>query len=264
MIKIAVLIPTFKPGLYLEECLRCFEVQTLSKEYFEVHIVLNGPGGYFLDYINELSKKFTFAMKYSYIPESGVSNARNFLIENSKSEYIAFVDDDDLVTTNYLEMLLAVSNEKFMGISNVADFEQEVSKTTESYIGRCFNSISASETSKFLTRKYYSSPVAKLLHRSMILDCRFDTNLAIGEDSLFMAKISNKISGVAKAENNPTYFVRQRVGSATRSQVRRTKECKRIAYLLLIYLKMLFSFKYDSIFILTRIFATMLHLKRVF
>lgn len=264
MNKIAVLIPTYKPGSYLEECLQCFEDQTLSKEDFHIYIALNGPLEGYQEYVKTLIKKFTFQVTCSYLPEAGVSNARNFLIENSESEFVVFIDDDDLVSENYLEMLLAVSNESFMGVSNVRDFEYDVSETTESYIGKCFDSIADTETSKFITRKYYSSPVAKMLNRNMISICKFDVCLAIGEDSLFMARISNKIFGVVKVGGNATYFVRQRVGSATRSSFRRSDEVKRVFYLLFIYFKMLVSFKYNAVFILTRMVATVMHLKRLF
>lgn len=264
MTKIAVLIPTFKPGFYLEECLRCFDSQTLSKEYFHVYIALNGPAAGFDEYVKTLIENCNFRISYYYISEPGVSNARNFLIENSESEYVTFVDDDDLVSENYLEMLLAASSERFIGISNVRNFENERSHPTANYIGECFESLSCTETSLFRTRKYYSSPCAKLICRSIILNNRFKVGLAIGEDSLFMAQISNNVSGTVKADGDATYFVRQRVGSVTRRKFGKFGEFKRVCYLLFVYFKMLLSFKYNVVFILTRMAATVMHLKRLF
>ncbi|KKL00428.1 glycosyltransferase family 2 protein [Rheinheimera mesophila] len=263
MSKIAVLIPTYRPGTYLEECLRCFESQTLSKEYFHVYIALNGPSTGYKEYIDSLVSRFTFNLTYSYIEHAGVSLARNFLIDNSVSDYITFVDDDDLVSENYLEELLAVADEQFIGISNVKNFEDDLTNTTSNYIGSCYESLSRVEKSLFRSRQFYSSPCAKLIHRSLISENRFKVGLALGEDSLFMSELSNRVSGVVKASNNPTYFVRQRVGSATRKKLNRILEIKRISYLVLTYIKMLVSFRYNLLFILTRILATLMHFRRI-
>ena len=40
--KISVIVPTYKPQAYLWECLNSLCLQTLSKEDFEVILVLNG------------------------------------------------------------------------------------------------------------------------------------------------------------------------------------------------------------------------------
>lgn len=264
MKKIAVLIPTFKPGFYLDECLQCLEAQTLSKDDFHVYIALNGPSEGYQDYVKTLVQQFTFQVSCSYIPEAGVSNARNFLIENSESEYVVFIDDDDLVSKNYLEMLLVASSERFMGISDVKNFESDISQVTVNYIGKCFHSIPVIETSKFLTRKYYSSPVAKMLHRIMISEYRFNVGLALGEDALFMAQLSNNIYGTVKVNDGAAYYVRQRIGSVSRRKIGKVSELKRICYLFYLYSKMLISCKYNVPFILSRMLATMLHLRRIF
>ena len=41
-ILVSVIIPTYKPGAYLQECIESICQQTIAKEVFELIIVLNG------------------------------------------------------------------------------------------------------------------------------------------------------------------------------------------------------------------------------
>lgn len=263
MHKIAVLIPTYKPGSYLKKCLECLEHQTLSKEAFKVYIALNGSESRYKNYVLNILKNFNFNYCFIYLTEPGVSNARNFLIEHSTEEFITFIDDDDQISDNYLESFLSIASPDYMPISNSLNFSNSDTIKYSNYIGEAFLRIKNKETSKFRTRKYYSSPWAKLLHREMIGNIRFNTKLSVGEDSLFMAEISSNIKGVVKTGEATYYYVNQREGSATRSNVNRWMEIKRILYLLTIYNKMLISSDKNRIFILTRIIATLKHFKRI-
>ncbi len=263
MKKISVIIPTYKPQEYIEKCFNSFENQTISKDKFCIYIALNGPKDSYEDYIFKLQKKVTFDYKYIYIEEAGVSNARNKLIEASSEDFIVFVDDDDIVSENYLENLLQVSTDKFIGISNIYNFEKDINNLKENYIGKVFDLLDDSETSKYKIRKYFSSPWAKMIHRSMIQDIRFDKKISKGEDSLFMAMISKNVLGVKKTTKDTCYYVYEREGSATRKKVQISQELKMILYLTDKYIKLFFKKDYEKVFILTRIVATLLKLIKI-
>ena len=53
MVKISVIIPTYKPEKYIYDCLKSLEEQTISKDFFEVIIVLNGDKQPYYDDIYE-------------------------------------------------------------------------------------------------------------------------------------------------------------------------------------------------------------------
>lgn len=264
MLDIAVLVPTYKPRDYLERCLDSLENQTLSKSEFKVYLVLNGSEDSYKLYIETVLQNYHFDYEFFNINEAGVSNARNFLIENSTEDFIVFLDDDDLISKNYLAKLRSVTSESFMGITNIVNFEKDLSSLKFNYIGNSFLKLNSIETSKIKARKYFSSPVAKMLHREMIGETRFNINLSVGEDSLFMTEISNKIKGVKKTDDDVLYYVCEREGSTTRSRIDKPKELKRVAYLTYLYSKMLFSSHSDKVFISTRILATVKHLKKIF
>lgn len=264
MLKVAVCIPTFKPGCYIINCLNSIEDQNLSKDVFKVYIAINGSDRSYKQYIEDVLKRFNFNYELFFLDKAGVSNARNFLIDNSKEDYIVFVDDDDMISFSYLDELLKASSFNIMGISNIYNFSENFNNLSKSYIGLCFDKLSNTTYSKFKSRKYYSSPCAKMLHRNLIGDTRFNTKLSIGEDSLFMAQISNRVKAVCKTSPNACYYVNERIGSVTRNKLDKKKELKRIFYLLKEYSKMLLTFRYGTLFILTRFIATLMHGKKLF
>lgn len=264
MKEVAVLIPTYKPKEYIEKCFMSLEKQNLDNSKFTVYIALNGPKDDYLKFILKLLEKASFRHKYFYIDKAGVSNARNKLIENSHEEFIVFLDDDDLISENYLENLLNVSTDKLIGVSNIYNFEKDINNLKENYIGKTFDLLDDSETSKYKIRKYFSSPMAKMIHRSMIHDIRFDEKVSKGEDSLFMAMVSRNVLGVKKTNKDTCYFVFEREGSATRKNVKKSKELKTIFYLTYQYIKLFFRNDYEKLFILTRIVATLRKILKIF
>ncbi len=252
---VAVLIPTYKPKEYLEKCLLSLERQTLSKERFCVYICLNGEQNPYETYILSLLNNINFKYKYMYCKRTGVSRARNYLIDSSCEEYVVFIDDDDVVSENYLENLLQVTGEKNMGITNIKTFDKDLRNTKDHRLSNFFQGLKDTEASVLKIRKYCSSPWAKMLHRKMIGDIRFDESVVKGEDSLFMAMISKNISSMGKTSNDTCYFIYERLGSATRSKIELKKEFKTSLYLMKKYGKLLFSKRYSKVFVLTRIIA---------
>lgn len=264
LFKISVIIPTYKPDNYIFRCLQSIDCQTLSKEEFKVYIALNGPKDSYEEVIDTALENTSFNYELFYLEEAGVSNARNYLIENSNEPFVTFIDDDDCISPIYLESLLRASSVDTIGISNVYDFEHDISERKPDFIGQCFLKLATVERSKFKSRKYFSSPWAKLIHRNIIGSTRFNTKLTMSEDALFMAELSNKVSAVRKASSEAIYYVYERPNSASRKKIKRLDEIERILYLTLQYTKLFFNPRYDRLFIATRIAATLKFVKRIF
>ncbi|NMM42047.1 glycosyltransferase family 2 protein [Pseudoalteromonas arctica] len=264
MKSIAVILPTFKPGNYLLKCFRCLEAQTINKAQYCLYIGLNGPKKGYEELILALLDNAEFNYKYFYLPTAGVSFARNTLIDESIENYLVFLDDDDEISPNYLESLLAVTTPKTMGLANVVNFTEDKNTYFENYIGKSFASLPKKGTSAYQYRKYFSSPWAKMLHRDMIANIRFDTRLALGEDGFFMANVSKNIESFEKCSNDTVYYVNVRQNSSSRKKIDKAKELKRIIYLTGCYLKMLLCCEYNRLFITTRVAATLLNLKKIF
>lgn len=262
--KISVIIPTYMPEIYFRRCLDSLENQTLDKSDFRVYIALNGQIHPYKNFVESLLNVYSFSHRLYCLEEVGVSNARNFLIDNSFEPYICFVDDDDVLSANYLESLIAVSSESNVGISHVRAFKENLRYAKSNYIGRSYRSLREVEGSKFKTRKYFSSPCAKMIHRNIIGDVRFDVRLSKGEDALFMAKLSPNVQLIRKATPEACYYVYERPGSSTRKKTPIFKELRRLAYLVRVYAGLLLKKEYKKTFIFTRILASLAQLKKLF
>lgn len=213
--KISIIIPTYKPGDYIWECLDSLEVQTFSKEAFEVILVLNGCKEPYYSQLKEYIAKSAVQYNFIQTDEGGVSNARNIALDNAKGEYITFIDDDDFVSPSYLEELYAKSSVDTMTLCYVKAFTDGTDYFYKYSISYEYDRCSKRGKQRFyIAKKFFSGTWMKLIHRDIIGDRRFDVLFKNGEDSLFMFLISNRFKYVDFTSSSAVYFRRYRLNSA--------------------------------------------------
>lgn len=219
--KISVIIPTYAPKDYLWECLGSLENQTLSKDEFEVILVLNGEREPYESLIRKKLPEYSFASTLLYSTPNGVSRARNLGMEKAQGCYICFIDDDDWVSDNYLEDLLSKACSNGIVEANVKDVDEVTREESEQhFLSRAYKNYQPEkESSLFVNRSFFSSACCKLLPKNCINGQRFDTNIKRGEDSIFMYGISWKVKHVKVATPNCIYYVRKRHNSAGRRNI---------------------------------------------
>lgn len=61
--------------------------------------------------VEEVSKTSRFPMEYYCEPRQGISFARNTAVAHARSEFVAFIDDDEIASTNWLAGLLMVARQ---------------------------------------------------------------------------------------------------------------------------------------------------------
>lgn len=219
MMKISVIIPTYKPQSYLWTCLESLQKQTFPKVDFEVILVLNGCDEPYKSqihgYLDELPG---LCVNFIQTNVGGVSNARNIALDVVKGEYVAFIDDDDYVSPAYLEELYAkVSPDTISLCYPYAFNDGEPEKQLDYYITDAYN-YCVNSTGKIRlsskARKFFSGPCMKLIPMSFIQGRRFDVRFRNGEDSLFMFLISDKMENITLVSKEAVYFRRYRENSA--------------------------------------------------
>lgn len=215
--EITVIVPTFKPQAYLWECLDSIYNQTLPKSNYELILVLNGCNEpYNTQIIEWLSGHKELNSQFFRIDMGGVSNARNVALDNSKGQYVTFIDDDDYISPTFLKELLSNSSERCVAISNTVAFDDQTNKKQIGYvIAKDFDKCLAKETISLLdARRFFAGPVRKLIHRNIIGHRRFDVSFRNGEDTLFMYLISDKIERISCTSKKAIYYRRIRINSA--------------------------------------------------
>ncbi len=189
---ISVIIPIYNVEKYLEKCIESIINQTYKN--LEIILVDDGSKDKSDEICDEYAKKDN-RIKVIHKENSGVSSARNVGIENSKGEYISFVDSDDWLEKDFIEKLHNIIKENNSdlaqsGYYRVVGENKEKINSTEN--------IENIDKNEFLIRVL--SPQTgfglchmKLIKKKIIGDIRFNENLKAGEDALFNEMISQNI-----------------------------------------------------------------------
>ena len=99
---ISIIVPIYNSGRYLRQCLDSIINQ--SYKNFEVLLINDGSVDDSATICKEYVEKDS-RIRYFEKENGGVSSARNLGLKNVKGNYITFVDSDDWVDENYLELL---------------------------------------------------------------------------------------------------------------------------------------------------------------
>ena len=190
---VSFIIPVYNTEIsLLSACLYSISKQTY--ECFEVLIVDssdNGKTNSFLEQYIVLNEKFKLFKSLKC-----ASLQRNIGIEKSNGEFIAFIDSDDYISENYLEVLLnaLIANDASVAypqlIKDVLDDRKSVGLFPQVID---INGPEINEYNYFVksSSSRLVNPV-KLYKRSLIGDTRFDESLIHGEDMMFNYELSKK------------------------------------------------------------------------
>lgn len=119
---VSVIIPVYNVATYLEKCIESVIAQT----YENIQIILINDGS--TDNSKKICEKYALLDNRIDVIEQkneGVSSARNKGLEHVKGKYICFVDSDDYVEHNFIEVL--VDNLKNNQMS-ICGFDEIVNK----------------------------------------------------------------------------------------------------------------------------------------
>ena len=203
---IDIIIPVYNtPKLDLERCLNSIINQTYSD--YKVYIIDDGSNDNIKNYLDDFVKdKDNFIVKH--INNNGVSNARNIGIDISNSKYITFIDADDTIESNFLleayELIEKNNLDIIIGgyneIKNNNIVRTRLSlpglhiyegKTIDNFFEKLLTS-KTNETNKEIGDCPTGRIYTRLFKRTSIGNLRFDTNIHMSEDTLFMIDYSYK------------------------------------------------------------------------
>ncbi len=99
--KVSIIIPLYNSEEYIFECLESITNQTFSD--FRVIIVDDGSTDSSLSIVESFKNKLNITLIQQ--ANSGASSARNNALNHVKSDYVVFVDSDDVLATTGIENL---------------------------------------------------------------------------------------------------------------------------------------------------------------
>ncbi|MEG2021738.1 MAG: glycosyltransferase [Oscillospiraceae bacterium] len=109
MPQISVIIPVYKVEDYLERCVK----SVLNQTFDDIEVILVDDGS--PDRCGEICDAFAEKdnrVRTIHKKNGGLSSARNAGLDIAKGEYFAFIDSDDWVDIDMLELMLRVAQEK--------------------------------------------------------------------------------------------------------------------------------------------------------
>lgn len=184
---VSIVVPVYKVENVLHYCIDSILNQTYKN--FELILVDDGSPDNSGKICDEYAKKDN-RIKVIHKENGGVSSARNCGIDAAKGKYICFVDSDDYVNKNYLEILIRTKSEH-PEFDNIWCYFQTVTNydsTGGNLIVDDNKNIYSVKDIMTLHEKWLDAgPVCKLYDRKIILEngLTFDSNLSLGEDLIF-------------------------------------------------------------------------------
>ena len=225
---ISIIVPLYNVENYLRQCLDSIMNQTYQN--FECLLINDGSPDNSADICREYLEKDS-RFKYFEKENGGVSSARNLGIECSVGAYITFIDSDDWVDSDYLEVLYNALIDENVDISvstykrfHMADNCWYFHSFQRGYEKRVFtNQELIDEFIALDTFDYsYRFVCGKLVRKCLLDKIAFNEKTTLGEDMEFWLKlylISNKIvyvnrdSYVYRVDNVNRHFGLEKIRS---------------------------------------------------
>ena len=218
MEKVSVIVPIYNVEKYLEKCINSI----ISQTYSNIEIILVNDGS--TDSSELICKKYENTdkrIRYYKKENGGLSSARNYGIDRAKGDYLVFVDSDDYISKEMINILLNVA------ISNNADIVEcdfleffENSKIEDSNIDRTIDNkcYSSYEAISSLICNTGITPIAwnKIYKRQMFNQLRYKEGI-YHEDEELIVKLLSRANNICKIDV-PLYFYMIRNGSITNSK----------------------------------------------
>lgn len=202
---ITIVIPVYNVEKYIDRCVESIINQTYKN--LEIILVDDGSSDNSPKICDEYEKKDK-RIKVIHKENSGPSDARNIAIEKAKGKYISFVDSDDWLPKNSVEMLYKIILEKKVDIA-CGDIQEVFSKTTITQENDCqkinvFTNEEALEKLMYL-QEFSNSASAKIYSLELFKNIRFPKGRYY-EDLHTTYKVFAKAKKIAQIENVVYYY----------------------------------------------------------
>lgn len=208
---VSIIMPVYQtPRRILQRSIQSVLGQTYSN--IELVIIDDGSSSKLANFLDEIAGKDK-RIVCIHQENSGVSAARNVGIDESKGDYIAFMDADDVLKSSFVEESLSIA------ISNDLDAVYGTAVMVYSKMNRekrfCYpkNKIVVIEgastrivsdyffgfrrdPSKTIPNNLLRTPFSKLFKKDVLREVRFISGLSVLEDAIFNAEVALRSSRI--------------------------------------------------------------------
>lgn len=211
--RLSIIIPVYNAEDYLDRCLISIQEQDFSS--FEVILVDDGStdsSPLICDRYSATDPRFRTIHKKN----GGVSSARNAGLDIAKGEYVMFVDSDDALLPDCLDMLFDNLAGEDLAVGGYTVYmegtpgREVLPRRNRSFKGEDMNVFYDENIRR--NCEMLDAPWSKVFRRKTIGDLRFCEDLNYAEDKLFVFSFLARCSS-AYACSYPVYAYHLRAGS---------------------------------------------------
>lgn len=218
--KISVIVPVYNTEQYLPRCLNSIISQSFTD--FELLLIDDGStdgSGLICDSYADRDGRIRVFHKEN----EGVSLARNLGIDNALGEWLYFVDSDDELLPDGLKVLVDnISDDVdvvmggFESVDELGNVTREATKSVNLRLSRKESVITLYRGQGCCGYFFLGYTWQRLFRKSLVdrFSLRFDTSIAIKEDTLFVMQYLRKSNGITQFATQPVYRYCQRPDSA--------------------------------------------------
>lgn len=210
---VSVIVPVYNAEKWLNKCLDSIVNQTYNK--LEIVLVDDGSTDNSLKICNEYKKKDNRITVIS-IENNGVANCRNIGLDNAHGDYVLYVDSDDWIEINTVELLYKVAMEHKVSIvvCNMTTEDRHIVN-----IDTPVKTLSENELMiEFIKHKIINGSFCnKLIDKKLLENLHFNSDIGYGEDADLLWEIIKRkpITGVTEYTlyhycNNPNSISRKK------------------------------------------------------
>jgi len=254
MSQISIIVPVFNVKQYLPKCINSILQQTFQD--FELLLIDDGSTDGSDVVCDDYAQKDD-RIKVIHKKNEGVSIARNIGIKQACSEWITFIDSDDWIEENYLEMFFSIGKRisPTTYISQGILFDYESEKTNEYFFH--YDTIFAEKQDFARIIPLYKilhngCPYGKLLNKKILTENNiyFKPNISTHEDHIFILTYLLFIDKIQLLANTKYHYMKR--STITLSNKKHPSEIhikvSNIIYNLLIKIKETYGIQ-DSIYL---------------
>lgn len=179
---VSILVPVYNASRYLRECVASLTGQT----YTDLQIVLINDGSTddSWDVLQELAHQDKRLEVYSQ-PNCGVAATRNRLLEKANGDFVLFVDSDDWIDPDTVEILMQEQQRE--------DYDIVMYQLSKQRAGDC-QYTKEQAIKHFLEHTTFRGSLCdKLIRRDLFEGLRIDEAVSYGEDALLVWQVLQRI-----------------------------------------------------------------------
>lgn len=216
---ISVIVPVYNGQAYLENCIRSIENQTYGK--IEVIIVNDGSTDATGAVCDRLQADYG-NVRVLALEDKGVSAARNTGIDAAKGDFITFVDADDRLCSETLEILYDCMTDTKSDVVGCRFFEWS---SEEEWKSENVSEKAVIQKITYNAQRYLKEAIlrgnsrcwSKLYRREIFDRIRFPEDLTIGEDMLFLVRMLPFVDKIVELDYRGYGYFRNPEGAMNRN-----------------------------------------------